>query len=319
MAPCPTSAPVRFRLPQESVAMDGRQEWNLVRPLRITAAICSAFLTLALQAAGQQSPLNFPQSSAASQQHRSVRFARQRGIGGPGIRSSREFPSRVLMRARTQHAAMVRAAAQTPVPAWQPAGPPQVSTSPFGLLTGRITSIAADPSDATGNTVYLGSTGGGVWKSTNAAGSPSTVTFTPLTDTLSVFSSAALTSLSIGSVSVQPGGNGIVLAGTGDPNEATDSWYGAGLLRSTDGGNTWALITHMPPRVHPESFPPSPGMPSRDSPGAVPIPVFLLPPSPGPNTRSSSDSRISSIFPDCITRWTPEPPGSSPLSRTAQT
>ncbi|HLJ78733.1 MAG TPA: hypothetical protein VKT75_15035 [Acidobacteriaceae bacterium] len=148
------------------------------------------------------------------------------------------------MRARAQHAAMVRRATSASVPSWQPVGPPQVSTSPFGLVTGRITSIAADPSDPTGNTVYFGSTGGGVWKSTNAASNPSSITFTPLTDTLSAFSSATLTSLSVGAISVQPGGTGVVLAGTGDPNDATDSWYGAGLLRSTDGGNTWSLISH---------------------------------------------------------------------------
>ena len=35
----------------------------------------------------------------------------------------------------------------------------------------------------------------------------------------------------------------MVLAGTGDPNDATDSYYGAGLLRSSDGGVTWSLIT----------------------------------------------------------------------------
>jgi hypothetical protein len=33
-----------------------------------------------------------------------------------------------------------------------------------------------------------------------------------------------------------------VLAGTGDPNDVLDSYYGAGILRSTDGGNSWSLI-----------------------------------------------------------------------------
>jgi hypothetical protein len=41
---------------------------------------------------------------------------------------------------------------------------------------------------------------------------------------------------------VQPGGTGVILAGTGDPNDALDSYYGAGVLRSTDGGNSWSLI-----------------------------------------------------------------------------
>ena len=34
----------------------------------------------------------------------------------------------------------------------------------------------------------------------------------------------------------------MVLAGTGDPNDALDSYYGAGILRSTDGGDSWSLI-----------------------------------------------------------------------------
>jgi len=102
--------------------------------------------------------------------------------------------------------------------------------------------VAIDPADATGNTVYLGTTGGGVWKSTNAAGAAGSVSFTPLTDTLPVFSPSAggavIPSLSIGAVSVA---NGVVLAGTGDPNDALDSYYGSGILRSADGGATWTL------------------------------------------------------------------------------
>lgn len=128
---------------------------------------------------------------------------------------------------------------------WQPLGPAQVMTSAYGKVTGRITAIAIDPADATGNTVYLGTTGGGVWKSTNAAGPASAVTFTPLTDTLPVFSpntgNAAIPSLSIGTLSVQ---GSLVLAGTGDPNDAVDSFYGQGLLRSTDGGLTWTLAAN---------------------------------------------------------------------------
>lgn len=129
---------------------------------------------------------------------------------------------------------------------WQPVGPAQIVTSQFGDVTGRVTSIAIAPWDASGNTVYLGSTGGGLWRSTNAAAAdPSTVTWQPLTDDPPAFSGVNITSLSIGAIGVQPGAsiNGVVLAGTGDPNGAIDSYYGAGILRSADGGATWSLIT----------------------------------------------------------------------------
>ncbi len=129
---------------------------------------------------------------------------------------------------------------------WQAVGPMQVSTAAYGLVTGRVTAVALDPADSTGNTVYLGTTGGGVWKSTNAAGTAANVSFAPLTDTLQVFSPNAGTSsaasLSIGAMTVQPGGTGVLLAGTGDPNDATDSYYGEGILRSPDNGTTWTLV-----------------------------------------------------------------------------
>ena len=156
--------------------------------------------------------------------------------------------ARSMDAARQQHATMLAQQAASPQASslsapWQPIGPNQVASIAYGNVTGRITAIAIDPADTMGNTVYLGTTGGGVWKSTNAAGPSASVIFTPLTDTLPVFSAnagtAAIPSLSIGAISVQ---SGVVLAGTGDPNDASDSFYGSGLLRSADGGLTWTLI-----------------------------------------------------------------------------
>ena len=126
--------------------------------------------------------------------------------------------------------------------AWTAVGPAQIASQRYGTVTGRVTAIAIDPADATGNTVYLGTTGGGVWKSINSAGAAASVTFVPLTDTLPVFSAnagtAVIPSLTIGALSV---GDGVVLAGTGDANDALDSYYGEGILRSVDGGLTWTL------------------------------------------------------------------------------
>ena len=126
---------------------------------------------------------------------------------------------------------------------WTSLGPASILTPHYGLVSGRVTSIAVDPADASGNHVYIGTTGGGVWAAQNAASATiSQIVFQPLTDNLSALGGAWDASISIGALTVQPGGTGVVLAGTGDPNDATDSYYGAGVLRSTDSGSTWSLI-----------------------------------------------------------------------------
>jgi hypothetical protein len=182
---------------------------------------------------------------------RSEQFLKQRGLNRP--RSGNIGSAELLQKARAQHEelkAKPSDSGTTPLGnPWTSIGPSAVETSNYGLITGRISSIAVDPSDTSGNTVYVGSTGGGVWKSTNAAGPANSVTFTPLTDTLSVSSNCGVSqspqsaSLSIGALTVQPGGTGVILAGTGDPTDPLVSYYGTGILRSTDRGNTWCLTT----------------------------------------------------------------------------
>jgi hypothetical protein len=185
--------------------------------------------------ATRQQAVRPPRATAAEQ------FLAQRGFRGGQPVTSRA----TALRGRA--ASSVRAtpaSASTPASGtWTALGPTAVSTGNFGLVTGRVTAVAFDPSDPAGNTVYLGTTGGGVWKSTTA-GAPSTssISFSPLTDTLSALGGATDASISVGAVAVQPGGTGVVLAGTGDPNDVLDSYYGAGILRSADGGNTWTLI-----------------------------------------------------------------------------
>lgn len=130
-----------------------------------------------------------------------------------------------------------------PAPTWTAIGPSRVSTPNYGLVTGRVSALALDPSDTTGNHLYVGTTGGGVWVANNAGvANTSLISFAPLTDTVTGLSADLDASISIGALTVQPGGTGAILAGTGDPNDALDSYYGAGILRSTDGGNSWSVI-----------------------------------------------------------------------------
>ena len=130
----------------------------------------------------------------------------------------------------------------SPVPTWTAVGPAAVATQGYGLISGRVTSLALDPADTGGNSLYVGTTGGGVWKATNVATSNTgLISFTPLTDGLEALSGIQDASLSIGALTVQPQGTGVILAGTGDENNVLDSYYGGGILRSADGGETWSL------------------------------------------------------------------------------
>jgi len=138
------------------------------------------------------------------------------------------------------------------VPSWTALGPAAVQSLNIGLVSGRVSALALDPSDSTGNVLYVGTSGGGVWQASNAGTSnPANIAFLPLTDTLSSLSDLRDASISIGALSVQPGGTcssaggtGVILAGTGDPNDALDSYYGAGILRyaPVNGVCTWQLV-----------------------------------------------------------------------------
>jgi hypothetical protein len=95
---------------------------------------------------------------------------------------------------------------------WVSAGPaPIVSNATgsldnydYGPVVGRVTAIAVDQTDPTGNTVYVGGATGGLWKSTNAADPNSAnVAWTPLLD--------HQPSLSVGAIALQPGNGKVIL------------------------------------------------------------------------------------------------------------
>jgi hypothetical protein len=207
-------------------------------------AFCFCIPTLAGSVMVAQEPgARVASGREQSPAHRNTaqRFLSQRGWR-PGVLMDRRL--RPLADEAVTPLATVSSLAQgTSTPTWSPLGPGAVLTPQYGLVTGRVSSVAVDPADATGNHLYVGTTGGGVWMAQNAAATPSQIVFQPLTDGLAALKGVWDSSVSIGAITVQPGSTGVVLAGTGDPNDALDSYYGAGILRSTDGGSTWSLIS----------------------------------------------------------------------------
>src|SRR6266699_4710384 len=94
-------------------------------------------------------------------------------------------------------------------------------------VTGRITSIVVDPTDP--NTIYVGAAQGGVWKTTDRGG-----TWNPKTDNED--------SLATGTIAIDPNNHLVLYVGTGEGNFSGDSYYGNGVLKTTDGGNVWTLL-----------------------------------------------------------------------------
>jgi len=92
-----------------------------------------------------------------------------------------------------------------------------------GIVSGRVTAIAAD-----GDSLYVGTADGGVWKSTDGG-----TNWAPLLDDSPT--------LSIGAVQINPSDHSIWV-GTGEANSSSDSYAGIGVLRSTDGGSTWTRV-----------------------------------------------------------------------------
>src|ERR1700687_3292099 len=160
----------------------------------------------------------------------------------------REHQQKMAMRAQREAAARADGAglASSPqVTQWVGLGPAPLASDATGngfqdynWVSGRATSVLIDPADATGNTVLLGGAYGGLWKSTNAgskSATPGLVTWQALIDDQP--------SLAVGAIALQPGNSNLILVGTGEANSSGDSYYGMGILRSTDGGATWAQIT----------------------------------------------------------------------------
>src|SRR5438067_972506 len=95
--------------------------------------------------------------------------------------------------------------------AWTAVGPASIGGGQIpggGQVSGRITAIAGDPTNA--DVIYIGAAGGGVWKTINGGQS-----WTPLTDNQAT--------LFMGAIAVAPSNPQVIYAGTGEANNSGDS------------------------------------------------------------------------------------------------
>jgi len=102
---------------------------------------------------------------------------------------------------------------------WRDVGP---------MRGGRTFAVAGHANQP--DTFYMGSVGGGVWKTDNAGR-----TWTPISD-------QGIPIGSIGAIAVAPSDPNVVYVGTGESDIRSQHSYGIGMFRSADAGKTWKHI-----------------------------------------------------------------------------
>jgi photosystem II stability/assembly factor-like uncharacterized protein len=102
---------------------------------------------------------------------------------------------------------------------WRDVGPMR------GGRTFAVAGVASQP-----DTFYMGSVGGGVWKTENSGR-----TWTPIAD-------EGIPIGSIGAIAVAPSDPNVVYVGTGEPDIRNQHSYGIGMYKSVDAGKTWTAI-----------------------------------------------------------------------------
>ncbi|MBK9332743.1 MAG: hypothetical protein IPM96_10170 [Ignavibacteria bacterium] len=117
----------------------------------------------------------------------------------------------------------------SPFDTWTSVGPTPGFYFGNSNITSRMTTVKYDPLNP--DIIYIGAACGGIWKSTNGG-----ATWTAKSD--------YEVSLSSGSIAIDPSNTNIIYFGTGEATYSGVSYYGRGLLKSTNAGNTWINISN---------------------------------------------------------------------------
>ncbi len=159
-------------------------------------------------------------------------FARRNAYG--------QFPATHYLKIRKQVADFERNRLSKSIgmePSWTSVGPSAIINTGAHNYTGRIIAVNVSPFDT--NVVLIGTAGGGIWKSTNGG-----LTWSPRSDDLG--------SLAVSCFARHPSDPDVIYAGTGEPSLVNDAIDGVGVIKSTDGGDTWSvtgplgvILTHL--------------------------------------------------------------------------
>ncbi|MEY3245583.1 MAG: hypothetical protein RL253_740, partial [Bacteroidota bacterium] len=104
-----------------------------------------------------------------------------------------------------------------------------------GTMSGRISAIEGVNTE-NGKTIYVGTAGGGVWKTTNAGAS-----FKPIFDKYCQ---------SIGALAIDQKNPKIIYVGTGESNMRNSVSIGDGFYKSTDAGSNWSKLGGLDSTEH---------------------------------------------------------------------
>jgi len=136
----------------------------------------------------------------------------------PGYRHRELVRARQAVERIRQQNGVTQAAATLP---WVSRGP--------GNVAGRARGVVVDPDDATNQTWFIGTAGGGVWKTTDGGS-----TWQWITPDFPV--------LSAQSIAMAPSDHDVIYVGTGESFYNVDTMNGDGILKSTDRGATWTQL-----------------------------------------------------------------------------
>jgi hypothetical protein len=182
--------------------------------------------------------------SASLPDQRAEWFHRQRAFPRTsipaGVRERAAARARQMtagQRAVSAPGASVSGALAVTSPQWTPIGPQPILTNAYAgnSASGRVTALVVDPDNA--DVVYMGAAQGGVWKTTQ--GSTPNALWTPLTDTLP---SLAMGALALDPTTCTAIDCFTIYAGTGEEDFSGDSYFGAGIFKSTNAGLTWTQL-----------------------------------------------------------------------------